>query len=103
MSLHPFVVIAEFDVPPDQYGPFLDLCRFDAEHSVADEDGCHAFDVLTPEDEANVVVLHEVYADRAAFETHLKTPHFDRFATGVKTLGVVEKSVRFLARRTSGA
>jgi len=102
MSISPLTVLAEFDTPPETYADFLELCRFDAHHSVTDEPGCRCFDVLTPEDEPNVIVLHEIYDDRAAFDAHKATPHYAKFSAGVESLGVTLKSVRFLALR-SGA
>ena len=92
-------VIAEFETTSDTYDKFLEICTYDSERSVADEAGCHAFNVLTPQDEANTIVLVEIYEDRAAFETHLKTPHFSKFSETVKDLGIKERSVRFLTQR----
>lgn len=98
MSQH-FTVIAEFAVPKANFDAFLDICRFDSERSLADEEGCLAFDVLTQEDAPDIIVLHEVYTSRAAFDIHLKTPHFETFATALRDLGIEERNVRFFTRR----
>ncbi|MCP1236549.1 antibiotic biosynthesis monooxygenase [Gluconobacter kondonii] len=93
-------VIAEFETTPATYDKFLKVCAYDSERSVADESGCHSFTVLSPETEADTVILVEVYTDRAAFEEHLRTPHFEVFANAVKELDIKERSVRFLKKRT---
>ena len=92
-------VIAEFETTPATYDRFLKVCAYDSERSVADESGCHSFMVLSPETEADTIILVEVYTDRAAFEEHLRTPHFEVFANAVKELDIKERSVRFLKKR----
>ena len=94
-----YVIIAEFSVTEAQKSEFLELCSFDSNSSVRDEPGCHQFDALTTEDAPDVVVLYEVYNDKAASEAHLATPHYAIFAEGVKRLGLPEPKVRFLTRR----
>ena len=49
--------------------------------SVAVEPGCFQFDVSRDESDPNVVYLYEVYADKAAFETHLEMPHLKKWLT----------------------
>ncbi len=95
----PFVVLAEFEVSSDNYQAFLDLCQMDSERSLADEPGCQRFDVNTANDIPGIIVLHEVYNDRAAFDTHLTMPHFALFAEGLKRLAVREVQVRFFTHR----
>jgi quinol monooxygenase YgiN len=94
-----FVVIAEFEVLPNSKNEFLALCKFDAERSVTDEPGCQQFDANTSDKSQGTVVLYEVYDDRIAFDLHLTTPHYARFAEGVERLGVINTSVRFLRRQ----
>lgn len=94
-----FTVIAEFAAPAENFEKFLDICRYDSDRSLADEEGCLAFDVLTEHDVKDVVMLHEVYAGRAAFEAHLKTPHFEKFAAALREFSIEERSVRFFTRR----
>jgi (4S)-4-hydroxy-5-phosphonooxypentane-2,3-dione isomerase len=94
-----FVVIAELEVPAQHGSEFLELCRFDGEHSVSDEAGCRQFDVNTSDESPETIVLYEVYDDRAAFDFHLTTPHFVVFAEGVERLGVTRKQVRFFRRQ----
>lgn len=91
-------VIAEFSINPENRSLFLENCAYDSERSNADEPGCLVFDVITSNEDPNTIVLVERYTDQAAFDTHLKTPHFEKFAATTKALGAVEKSVRFFTR-----
>ena len=73
-----FAIIVRFTLAPGTRERFLTLVRDNAATSVRDEPGCHRFDVLVPaaEDE---VALYEIYADAAAFDIHLASPHFAAF------------------------
>lgn len=94
-SMPRFVVIPEFRVRPAVKAAFLDAALDDARHSLADENGCHRFDVVCPEGAEDTVVFYEVYDDRTAFEAHLQTPHLKRFQAAMKMLDVAETVVRF--------
>ena len=96
MSQQPgFVVIAEFQVKPDQQKAFLELAHEDARQSLANEDGCHQFDVLIAEDDDHRIVLHEAYTDRAAFDAHTQMPHYAPFKEGSAPLIAEDPIVRF--------
>ena len=101
MTTVAFVVLAEFKAGAEQRAEFLELCKFDSLRSTMDEAGCSQFDVVVPEDAPEVVMLYEVYADRAAFDTHMETPHYAVFKAGVERLGVTIMQVRFLARQVN--
>jgi quinol monooxygenase YgiN len=90
-----FVVVAEFEVKADCVRDFLALARDDARHSLADEPGCRQFDIVQLDETPARVMFYEVYDDRAAFDTHLQTPHLDRFRAGFPALIVTERPVRF--------
>lgn len=91
-----FVIIAEFEVKPEELERFLELATVDASQSVAREPGCKQFDV-TVDQAASRVVLYEVYDDAAAFEAHLQTPHLKTFRDGIEPL-IVSRNVRRLTR-----
>jgi (4S)-4-hydroxy-5-phosphonooxypentane-2,3-dione isomerase len=74
-----YVIWVEFEIKPESFAAFMPLMLANAKASLNDEPGCHQFDVLTPTDKANAVALYEIYTDRAAFDVHLKTPHFLAF------------------------
>ena len=77
MSRH--VITVDFRLKPGAMAEFRQLIDNNARDSSRDEPGCRRFDVLVPQGEADRVFLYEIYDDRAAFEAHLKTAHFDVF------------------------
>ncbi len=93
------VVLAEFTAPREHLDAFLELCAFDSTSSVRDEPGCQQFDVLTDPDVPDGVVLHEIYADRVAFDAHRQTPHYATFSEGVARLGATLARLRILSHR----
>ena len=74
-----FVIIVDFRLKPGTYDRFRALIVENAAASVRDEPGCRRFDVVVPEGEADRIILYEIYDDAAAFDAHLKTPHFASF------------------------
>lgn len=43
------------------------------------EPGCRQFEVLVDPNDRARIMLYEVYADEAAFQTHQGTPHFKKY------------------------
>ena len=74
-----FVVLVRFELEPGRRGEFEALVKRNAAASVRDEPGCRRFDVLTPRDGADSIVLYEIYDDRDAFEAHKRMPHYLSF------------------------
>jgi len=96
MSNQPgFIVIAEFQVKPGQVEAFLGFAHDDSRNSLANEPGCHQFDVLVSEDSDHIVVLHEAYTDRAAFDAHMAMPHYAPFKEDTTPLLAADPVVRF--------
>ena len=63
-------------VKPEHVSEFLEVVRYDAEHSEKDEPGCLRFDVIQDLDDPNRFYFYEIYRDEAALEAHRQTPHF---------------------------
>jgi autoinducer 2-degrading protein len=74
-----YVITVEFVLKPGTMADFRRLIDQNALDSCRDEPGCQRFDVLVPSAQDDRVFLYEIYDSRAAFELHLKTPHFDLF------------------------
>jgi quinol monooxygenase YgiN len=92
-----YVVLPSFDVAEDNLDDFLAAGRADAEQSVATEPGCLQFDIVIDREVRPIqVAFYEVYADRAAFEAHLKTPHLAAFRESLHLC--MEGPVRFFER-----
>ena len=87
-----FVIVVEFRIKPGEMAAFRRLMDENARASVRDEGGCRRFDVLENRKDAERILLYEIYDDRAAFDAHLKTPHFATFNAASAPL-VAEKTV----------
>ena len=74
-----FAITVDFTLKPGAMASFRKLIDRNAQDSCAHEPGCQRFDVLVPIETGDKVFLYEIYDDRAAFDAHLKTPHFDMF------------------------
>ena len=87
-----FVITVDFTLKPGAMAAFRKLIDKNAQDSCADEPGCQRFDVLVPTEPGDRVFLYEIYDDRAAFDAHLKTPHFAAFNRESEAL-VISKTV----------
>jgi quinol monooxygenase YgiN len=74
-----YVVIVDFYLRPGALASFRTLVDLNARLSAHDEPGCERFDVVEPSGETDRILLYEIYADRAAFDAHMKTQHFLAF------------------------
>ena len=72
-------------VKSEHVSQFLELVRYDAEHSEKDEPGCLRFDVIQDRNDANCFYYYEVYRDEAALEAHRQTPHFKLYSDKVQS------------------
>jgi autoinducer 2-degrading protein len=73
-----FAVTVAVEVAPGRMPDFLPLILENARASLG-EPGCLRFDVLTDTARPDEAFLYELYADAAAFDAHLATPHFAAF------------------------
>src|SRR5258708_15374065 len=71
-----FLITVDFYLLPAALDPFLALIKENARKSLAEEPGCHRFDVLVQTGLPDHILLYEIYKNRAAFDIHLKSPHF---------------------------
>lgn len=74
-----YVITVEFILKSGSMAAFRKLMDENARNSFDFEPGCLRFDVLVPLDCEDKIFLYEIYSDKAAFETHLKTEHFQTF------------------------
>ncbi len=91
----PLVLLVEFLVRPGFAERFGELVLANAQASVAEEQGCRRFDVLVGPDDPRRFILYEIYDDQAAFELHLRSPHYLGFAAAIDG-EIEERSVRRL-------
>ena len=88
-----FAVVVTLSLKPGTEETFLGLMHSNARASLTTEEGCHQFDVATDPARPDEVFLYELYSDLAAFQAHLKTPHFAKFDTATADL-IANKDVR---------
>ena len=73
------VITVDFVLHAGTMKEFMPYMVDNANKSRTLEPGCDRFDVLVSPKAPDRVFLYEIYQDRAAFEVHLKTPHFLEF------------------------
>ena len=87
-----YVIVVDFKLHPGKYAAFRNLVEENARASAQTEPGCRRFDVLAHRKDGDRILLYEIYDDRAAFDAHLKTPHFASFNSASAPL-VADKTV----------
>jgi autoinducer 2-degrading protein len=93
-------IVVEFNIKHGHLARFLELIAENARLSADVEPGCLQFDVLQSSDQADRVLLYEIYSDEAAFEAHLQAPHFLEFDLESASL-FENKTVRHFTLTTS--
>lgn len=93
-SVPPMVRIAELEIDPAQLEAYKVLLAEEQEASVRLEPGVLILHSVALVESPTSVRLLEVYADRRAYEAHIKSPHFIRYKIStekmVKSLRLVE-------------
>jgi autoinducer 2-degrading protein len=69
-------LIVSIHMKPEYRDKILAGALEDARGSQQDEPGCLRFDVIQDDADPNKIYFYEIYKDDAAFEAHLKAPHF---------------------------
>ena len=92
------IVVVEFIIDPEHLAEFMPLMLNNARTSLAEEPGCHQFDVCASEEAPAHILLYEVYDDATAFETHVGSAHFKEFATATGKM-ITERSIRRIERK----
>jgi quinol monooxygenase YgiN len=93
-SRQPIVRIAELEIDPAQLDAYKALLTEEIDASVRIEPGVLSLSAVLIKGAPASVRLLEVYADQAAYEAHLKSPHFLKYKTGsaamVRSLRLIE-------------
>jgi len=79
--------MAELEIDPGTLEAYRALLTEEIEAAVALEDGVLSLNAVSVKDRPNVIRILEVYADKEAYETHLRTPHFLKYKN--ETAGMV--------------
>lgn len=83
----PVIRIAELEVDPEHLDRYKALLAEEIETSVAREAGVLFIHAVSIVGEPHLVRILEGYADQAAYEAHLQTPHYLKYK--MKTAGMI--------------
>lgn len=76
------VRIAELEIDPAQLDAYKALLTEEIETSVRVEPGVLSLSAVAIKDQPAHLRILEVYADQAAYERHIQSPHFLKYKTG---------------------
>jgi quinol monooxygenase YgiN len=86
--------IAELEIDPAYLAEYLAILQKESEESIKLEAGVLVLYPMYQKEAPTQIRLLEVYANQAAYESHLKTPHFQVYKTStlhmVKSLKLIE-------------
>ena len=73
------VRISEIKVVPEKLEDYISILKEEAAASVKLEPGVMATYPMCQKDNPTEIRILEIYADKAAYESHLQTPHFKKY------------------------
>ena len=76
-------------VDPAQLDEYLKFTKECGKTSMREEPGVLMMYSMSDKRQPNRITILEIYADKAAYESHIKTPHFRKYKEG--TLKMVQK------------
>jgi quinol monooxygenase YgiN len=83
----PLVRIAELEIDPVQLSAYKDALKEEVATSIRMEPGVLTLYAVSVKDQPNQIRIFERYKDQAAYESHLKTAHFQKYKS--ETQGMV--------------
>ena len=97
MNKEMLVRISEIEIHPNYLKEYKTILKEEAEDSVRLEAGVISIFPMYRRDKPTEIRILEIYASREAYESHLKTPHFQKYKTTtlkmVKSLKLVDMDV----------
>ncbi|WP_438750115.1 putative quinol monooxygenase [Pararhizobium sp. O133] len=86
--------IAELEIDPAHLAEYRTLLAEEIEASIAKEPGVVMLHAVAERERPEQVRILEVYADRQAYEAHIRTPHFLKYKEGtaymIKALRLID-------------
>ena len=102
----PIVRIAELEIDPEQLDAYKAILAEEQEASVRLEPGVLMLHSVQLAENPAQIRLLEAYADQAAYEAHVRSPHFLRYKTStekmVKSLKLVDTAPILLCAKSEG-
>ena len=86
------VVTVTFLISAKRKHEFREAVLQQATNSLANEKGCHHFEVSQDSSSDNRFFLYELYDDKAAFELHLQSDHYQEFDGKTKDWVISKKA-----------
>ena len=90
-------VCVDFEIDRANLDPFLIIMKKNASGSLANEVGCHQFDIAQDQQNPTKIFLYELYDDAVAFELHKKASHYLEFNDAISGM-VNKKSIRLFEK-----
>jgi quinol monooxygenase YgiN len=103
----PLVRMAELEIDPAQLDAYRLLLSEEIKASLKSEPGVLTLFAVAVKDSPTRIRILEVYADQAAYEAHLRSPHFRTYKTRstdmVRSLNLVEVDPILLCSKADAA
>jgi autoinducer 2-degrading protein len=81
-----YINAVSIDVAPGQIENYLAAIKEVGTATIKTEPGCSEFDITVSQKDPNHLFIFEVYDNSAAFDTHLKTDHYRKYAATAKDI-----------------
>jgi quinol monooxygenase YgiN len=91
-----YINAVDIDVVPGQIENYLAAIKEVGAATIKTEPGCSVFDITVSQKDPNHLFIFEVYDNAAAFDTHLKTGHYKKYAATAKDI-VAKREVHQLS------
>jgi autoinducer 2-degrading protein len=79
-----YVNAVDIDVVPGKIEDYLAAIKEVGAASIKSEPGCSEFDITVSQKDPNHLFIFEVYENAAAFDAHLKSDHYKKYAAAAK-------------------
>ena len=89
-----FAIVATIKTAPGKRDEYLKHLRAHGERCRATEPGTLQFDILVPHEQADTVMLYELYASKEAFDVHWNGPSIQQIRRDAAGLQVSLTGVR---------
>ena len=90
-------VCVNFEIDMASLDAFLTIMEKHASDSLANEVGCHQFDIAQDPQNPTKIFVYELYYHAVAFELHKKACHYLEFNDAISAM-VDKKSIRLLQK-----
>jgi (4S)-4-hydroxy-5-phosphonooxypentane-2,3-dione isomerase len=79
-----YVNAVDIDVVPGKIEDYLVAIKEVGAASIKSEPGCSEFDITVSQKDPNHLFIFEVYENATAFDAHLKSDHYKKYAVAAK-------------------